>query len=151
MKMPPMNAENKTFLQTVFPLLNTEAVKFMAVGAVNTLFGTAVMFLCYNAAGMNYWFSSAMNYILGSILSFFLNKYFTFSHKGHTLAAALKFTVSISICYLLAYAPVKFVIRELMADFSPDIQENAALGAGAVIFVVLNFLMQKFFVFRTKK
>ena len=55
-------------------------LKFLIVGVVNTLFGTAVMFSLYNLAGCSYWISSAANYILGSILSFFLNKYFTFQN-----------------------------------------------------------------------
>lgn len=57
------------------------AVKFIFVGIINTVFGTAIMFGLYNLAGCSYWISSAANYFLGSILSFALNKHFTFRNQ----------------------------------------------------------------------
>lgn len=71
-------------------------LKFLIVGVVNTLFGTAVMFSLYNLAGCSYWISSAANYILGSILSFFLNKYFTFQNKERPWRQVVRFTVNIA-------------------------------------------------------
>ncbi len=133
-----------------FKNLSGEAVKFTVVGIVNTLFGTSVMFLCYNLLGMNYWLSSAANYFFGSILSFFLNKYFTFRHKGNTLFSAVRFTLSIVVCYLIAYAAADSLIRCLLADAAETVRDNIAMSVGMVLFVGLNFCMQKFFVFRSK-
>jgi len=62
--------------------------KFIIVGIINTIVGCGVMFGLYNLAGCSYWMSSAANYIVGSILSFFLNKYYTFQHKGDMLGSA---------------------------------------------------------------
>ena len=76
--------------------------KFILVGIANTLFGSAIMFLFYNAFHFSYWVSSAANYVFGSILSYFLNKHFTFRKKGDTLKSVLRFTVNILLCYLLA-------------------------------------------------
>ena len=59
-------------------LIDRRLAKFLLVGVINTLVGTAIMFGLYNLAHCSYWVSSAANYILTSILSFFLNKYFTF-------------------------------------------------------------------------
>ena len=56
-------------------------VKFILVGIVNTVVGTAVMFIAYNAFHLSYWISSAANYVVGSVCSYFLNKYFTFQNK----------------------------------------------------------------------
>lgn len=55
--------------------------RFVLVGIINTLFGTAIMFVFYNVFGLSYWLSSASNYFFGSILSYFLNKYYTFRYK----------------------------------------------------------------------
>ena len=55
--------------------------KFILVGVINTLVGTAVMFGCYNLLHLSYWVSSAANYIVGSVVSYFLNKNFTFQNK----------------------------------------------------------------------
>lgn len=59
-------------------LFDSTVVRFVLVGAVNTLFGAGIMFIFYNCLHLSYWLSSASNYFFGSILSYFLNKYFTF-------------------------------------------------------------------------
>ncbi|MBR5260556.1 MAG: GtrA family protein, partial [Oscillospiraceae bacterium] len=58
--------------------LDKTFLRFVAVGVVNTLFGSGIMFLFYNVFHFGYWISSASNYVFGSILSYFLNKHFTF-------------------------------------------------------------------------
>ena len=60
-------------------------LKFLIVGVINTLFGTAIMFISYNAFNVSYNISVFMNYFFGSILSYFLNKYFTFKNKENSL------------------------------------------------------------------
>ena len=62
-------------------LFDAKLWKFLLVGVINTLVGTAIMFGLYNIAGCSYWVASAANYVLTSILSFFLNKYFTFRSR----------------------------------------------------------------------
>lgn len=66
-------------------------LKFILVGIINTLFGTAIMFSFYNIFHFNYWISSGANYFFGSILSYFLNKYFTFEYKGNNIKTIVKF------------------------------------------------------------
>ena len=58
-------------------LLDVTFWKFVLVGIANTLVGTTVMFVAYNALHLSYWISSASNYVIGSIVSYFLNKYFS--------------------------------------------------------------------------
>lgn len=123
-------------------------LKFLIVGVVNTLFGTAVMFSLYNLAGCSYWISSAANYILGSILSFFLNKYFTFQNKERPWRQVVRFTVNIAACYLVAYGVAKPAVRMLLSGQSVSIQENAAMLVGMCIFTGLNCFGQRFFAFR---
>ena len=77
----------------VFKLIDRTLLKFVVVGVINTLFGSAVMFAMYNLLGCSYWVSSAANYIFGSILSFFLNKHFTFQNQSKGIGVVLKFTV----------------------------------------------------------
>ena len=59
----------KAFLRK---LMDPSLFRFLIVGVINTLVGSAIMFGLYNLAGWGYWLSSAANYILTSILSFFL-------------------------------------------------------------------------------
>ena len=125
--------------------------KFILVGIANTLFGSAIMFLFYNAFHFSYWVSSAANYVFGSILSYFLNKHFTFRKKGDTLKSVLRFTINILLCYLLAYGIAKPLIARLLSTSTISIQENVAMLAGMVLFVAFNYIGQRFFVFRDKE
>lgn len=135
--------KNKTLDNTFF--------KFAAVGILNTVVGTAIMFGLYNLAGASYWLSSAANYVLASILSYILNKKFTFRHKGDVVQSGIRFAVNIAVCYFAAYGVAKPCATALLDGFSKNIQENAAMLIGMCIFVVLNYIGQKVFVFRNSK
>ncbi len=126
-------------------------LRFVIVGVINTVFGTAIMFVFYNVFGLSYWLSSASNYFFGSILSYFLNKYYTFRYKKHSWRVVARFVVNIGACYLIAYGIAKPLIAALMSGFSVTVQENAAMLCGMVLFVVLNYLGQRFFTFRREE
>ena len=129
-------------------LLDITFLKFILVGVINTLVGTTVMFLCYNAFHCSYWFSSAMNYIIGSVVSFFLNKHFTFQNKEHSWKVVIRFAVNIAICYFIAYGVAKPLVAYLLSGQTVTIQENGAMLVGMVLFVLLNYCGQRFFAFR---
>ena len=131
-------------------LVDRQAVRVVLVGILNTLVGSAIMFGFYNLAGVPYWIATASNYILVSILSFFLNKSFTFGHKGGTFRSGLRFAVNIGVCYLLAYGIAKPCAAALLTGRSLRMQENGAMLAGMCLFTVLNYLGQRWFVFGQK-
>lgn len=123
-------------------------LKFIVVGIVNTAFGMGIMFVFYNFFHLSYWISSASNYIFGSILSYFLNKHFTFQNKSKSLATVIKFTVNITVCYLIAYGVAKPLAVWLFSGFDAHVQNNVAMLAGSVFFVGLNYLGQRFWAFK---
>lgn len=131
-------------------LLDKTFWKFLLVGVANTLFGTVVMFLCYNLLHMGYWISSAANYVLGSILSYFLNKHYTFQNSEKGPGVVLRFVINISVCYLIAYGVAKPLTAWILSDMDRSIQENGAMLVGMCLFVGLNYLGQRFFAFRSK-
>lgn len=57
-------------MKKIQQLLDATFWKFVLVGIVNTLVGTTVMFVVYNALHLSYWISSASNYIIGSIVEY---------------------------------------------------------------------------------
>ena len=132
-------------------LLDRTFWKFSLVGIINTIVGTSVMFLCYNAFHLNYWVSSAMNYIIGSIVSYFLNKYFTFQNKQRSWKIVIKFIINISVCYLIAYGVAKPLVARILSGQSVTIQENGAMLVGMCLFVGLNYLGQRFFAFKKEE
>lgn len=123
--------------------------RFIIVGIINTIVGTAVMFGLYNLAGCSYWVSSAANYIVGSILSFFLNKYYTFEYKGDMAGSAVRFIINIAVCYLLAYGIAKPLVLAVLPG-SQKLQENVAMLVGMCLFVGFNYLGQRLFAFRDR-
>lgn len=128
--------------------IDQTTLKFILVGMVNTLFGGAVMFLCYNLFSLSYWISSALNYLLGSLLSFFLNKYFTFQSKKKSFREVFRFIVNILFCYLIAYGIARPLARKILGAASFRLRENLAMAIGLFLFTVINYLGQRFFVFR---
>ena len=137
-------------MKKLLTLFDVKMWKFLLVGVVNTLVGSAIMFGLYNLAHCGYWFSSAANYVLTSILSYFLNKYFTFKNTEKGWGPILRFAVNIGVCYLLAYGIAEPLMRWLLSAATPTLRENAAMLAGMVLFVGFNYLGQRFFAFRQK-
>lgn len=129
-------------------LFDKSLLRFLLVGAANTLVGMAVMFSLYNLAGFGYWAASVSNYVLTSILSFFLNKYFTFQNRARSAAQVLRFALNIAVCYLLAYAVAKPLVYAAMGAFSQTVRDNAAMLVGMCLFTGLNYIGQRFFAFK---
>lgn len=129
-------------------LLDVTFWKFVLVGIANTLVGTTVMFVAYNALHLSYWISSASNYVMGSIVSYFLNKNFTFQNKEKSVKQVVIFIFNITICYLLAYGFAKPIISWILSNQSKPVQDNLSMLAGMGAFVVFNYLGQRIFVFK---
>ena len=127
-------------------------ISFGIVGVINTIVGTIVMFSMYNLLGFGYWISSASNYIVGSICSYVLNKKYTFRVRDTSVIQILRFIINISVCYALAYGVARNLISYILDSHksSTKIIENISMVVGMFIFVILNFLGQKIFVFKKK-
>lgn len=123
-------------------------VRFIIVGIINTLVGAGVMFFMYNIAGAGYWVSSALNYIVGSIVSYFLNKYFTFRQKQKSLRIVLSFIANICACYLIAYGAARPLVEMMLSGSPTAVTDNISMLLGMAVFVGLNYLGQRFIVFK---
>ena len=146
-----MENKNRNYAVKIFNIqFDVITIKFIIVGIINTLFGTTIMFACYNLLHISYWWSSAANYFFGSILSFFLNKYFTFSSTQKSIDEMLRFIVNICGCYFIAYGVAKPLSLKILTSASKTIQENIAMMIGMVLFVLLNYIGQRYFVFRSR-
>ena len=126
-------------------------LRFILVGVINTLVGTAIMFGLYNLAHCSYWVSSASNYILTSILSFFLNKFFTFQNKEKSIGQVVRFAVNIAVCYLLAYGIAKPLCLYLLSGASSLVRDNVSMFVGMCLFTAFNYCGQRFFAFKNKE
>lgn len=123
-------------------------MKFLIVGVVNTVFGTAVMFVSYNLLHLDYWISTGANYVLGSILSYFLNKTFTFNNKENGIGTVLRYVLCILVCYGIAYGIAKPLVRYIVSSETVHFQENLAMIVGMCLFTVMNYFGQRYFAFK---
>ena len=131
--------------------LSREFLTFIVVGVVNTLFGTAIMLVLYNVFGCSYWVSSFCDYFFGSILSYFLNKHFTFHYQGTDWRSIVKCALNIIVCYLIAYSLALPLTRAALESLqlSKPVVENVAMLVGTVLFMIINYLGQKFYAFKS--
>ena len=132
-------------------IIDKTLFKFLVVGVVNTVFGSAIMFAMYNLAGFSYWISSCANYIAGSVLSFFLNKYFTFGVKQWTITMVFLFVLTIAVSYGIAYGAAKPAMNYLLRSSPLRVRENAALFTGMCLFTGINYLGQRLIVFKKRQ
>jgi len=127
---------------------NHSLPRFLAVGVLNTLLSAVIMFALYDAAHFNYWASSAISYVIGGILSFVLNRRFTFRSDTPLLPAAIKFAVTLAVCYLIAYSAAKPLVLLLFSDIlSKEWAERVAMLTGMALYTGLNYFGQRFFAF----
>ena len=140
-----------TMKKLLAKFLDATFLRFLAVGVINTLVGSGTMYALYNLARCGYWFSSAMNYVVGSIVSYFLNKNFTFRRKSRDLKQLLRFALNIAVCYLIAYRAARPLAAQLLSGASAAVRDNVAMAFGMCLFVALNYLGQRLFVFRAEE
>lgn len=137
-------------MKKLLSLMDAKMWKFLLVGLLNTLVGSAIMFGLYNLAGVPYWPASATNYVLTSILSYFLNKYFTFQNTETGWRPIVRFALNIGVCYLLAYGIAEPLVRWALSGATVTVRENVAMLTGMVLFTGFNYLGQRLFAFREK-
>jgi len=130
-------------------LLDKSIPIFLLVGIANTLVSALIMFLLED---LGYWLSTAIAYIAGAVLSFFLNRYITFKSKEKFLNSAIKFAISVALCYVIAYSLAQpfagFILKQ--TGITAIWQERITKLFGMGFYTVINYFGQRFFAFRRK-
>ena len=135
-----------------------EVLHFGIVGVL----GYVLIFVFYNVLHWNYWVASGTSYIIGSFISYFGNKKLTFKVEESNWKFVFRFAINIATCYFVAYGIAQPLVQSLMAGYSQmisdkigiapaTIEDNVAILFGMGLFIVFNFIGQKFFVFRKKE
>jgi putative flippase GtrA len=63
----------------------------------------------------------------------------------------LAFAANIAITYFISYKTAKIIIHYLLRNYSKEIRDNVSLFSGMCLCTILNYLGQRFFVFRKKE
>jgi putative flippase GtrA len=85
-------------------------LRFLGVGALNTLAGLAVIYVGMGLFGLDEITSNALGYGCGITLSFVLNRRWTFGHSGAAMPALLKFLATIGVAYAANLAAVVMAV-----------------------------------------
>ncbi len=125
-------------------------LKYVIVGLSTTAVGTGVMYLFYNAFHLSYWFSSASNQIIAAVLTFFLNKRVTFQVREWSVKLVFFYILNIAVCYVLAYGVARPLVQHAFSGMTLTGQDNVAMLVGLIIYKILNYFGQRFFVFQKK-
>lgn len=123
-------------------------LRFILVGAANTLIDFGVLFLL-TAWGMNLVPANMIATGIALTFSFFVNRSFTFGSSGNPLAQAVKFVI-VTLFGLWALQPL--VLLAGMALLEEPLGERVALFvskvAATIVSMVWNYLLYDRFVFR---
>ncbi|MAU33639.1 hypothetical protein CMN23_00660 [Candidatus Saccharibacteria bacterium] len=95
---------------------HVEKIKFAIVGGANTALDFLILFLL-TAFGMNAIVANYFSTGISFIFSFFVNKSFTFQHKGGSVAKQFALFIIITIIALWVIQPL--IIAGLLAALEP--------------------------------
>ena len=142
-------------------LLGSEGVKYILVGGSNTLISwvlTWLFTLILTSLAVDqdviYWVVSLVCFAIGVTYSYLLNRKYTFKAADMPVSRTLpRFLLNVGVCYLLSYYLAKrYLDYKFAADWAVSWPEQyvtlVKLLAANVLYVVLNYVGQKFFAFK---
>jgi len=118
-----------------------QAVRFGIVGLINTFVTVIIIFVLQNIFSVYFVIANAAGYFVGICSSFILNKFWTFKSKDSVKKEGLLFLLVTGVCYIIQLGVV------IMAKEKFGINVNISQFLGMCMYVVLNFLGNKFLTF----
>ncbi|HEY1783424.1 MAG TPA: GtrA family protein [Roseiarcus sp.] len=119
-------------------------LRFCAVGVINTAVGLGLIFSLMRFGGVQYVVANAIGYAVGTVVSFFLNRSWTFYHKGPVLSSAVRWFLVIAIAYGANVCAV-IVSHEYFG-----IDRYISQLSGMVAYTSLSYLGGRFYAFAPK-
>jgi len=123
-------------------IIDATTVRFVAVGAINTLVGLSCIYLSLYAFGLGNISANAVGYTVGIVVSFVLNKKWTFSHAGRSIPAFTRFLGVIAVAYATNLGTV------LVAAEGLGWNHYIAQALGIIPYTVVGYIGSRFFAFR---
>lgn len=132
-----------------------ETVSYLIVGVISTLISFALQFLFTTVLLWNYTGSSILSFALACPVSFFLNRKFTFHAEQLPLVkTAIRFCMIVIPCFVLSYFVLKpgvnLVFNQINLNWPEQYITYAKQIVANGVYIVINYLGQKFFTFYKK-
>lgn len=128
----------------ILALLRSSAIRYAAVGAVNTIIGYSVIYASMYFASLPTVPANALGYGVGFFCSFFLNRRVTFRSSARTATALPKFAAVNAAAYVANLATV--VLLERVAGVDPYL----AQAFGLLPYLAIGYLGSRYLVFPTQ-
>ena len=143
-----MTRKMKAFYNSKAAALILQFMRFGIVGASNTLISLGVYWLCFYVLHLNYQISNLIAHIISVTNAYYWNNRFVFKSgsagmKEHFKSYARVF-ISYSFTYLIGAGLLFMWVEKL------GVSEGIAPMLNLLITIPLNFLLNKFWVFRKK-
>lgn len=126
-----------------FYLLEFKLFRFSLVGVLNTLVGYGVIFLLLYV-GFIAEVANTLGYLVGFVNSYFFNKNWTFKSKNSHKSDFVRFGISVLVAFVAQFICMSVSIRIF------EVNVYAAQIIGGIIYVIVGFLLSKFFVFKDR-
>lgn len=132
--------------------LDKSLLIFLIIGGLNTVISMAGSFYLKNYAHWGLFASTAVMYALCSIASFYFNRKYSFESKAPLGKSILKFSVVITICFLLSYGLNNLIMPWVRAKYLQNMSDLwysviCILGI-QVVFTLLNYVGQRLWAFK---
>ncbi len=122
----------------------TTLFRFLLVGVLNTIVGLTITLICFRLIHTGYWTATAIGNVCGIWVSYLLNRRFTFRQQAGGWIYWVRFLIVVSLSYLIAYRLSLWSIHQ----FLPHFEETGAILIGMILYTILNYLGQSYWVFR---
>ncbi|AZU63790.1 GtrA family protein [Neobacillus mesonae] len=130
--------------------VNSDFIRFLLVGVVNTLTGLLIMLILLNSLGLSYWISTFTGNTIGACVSFLLNRTFTFRSTISFQKGIPRFCAIIFICYFSSYFCSEKILQAAGQIFTADqaMLQNGSVLLGSGFYTISNYFGQKYIVFK---
>lgn len=122
-----------------------ELIKYMIVGLINTATGYGVFWMLLRWVGCSPELANAISYVIALCVAFYLNRFFVFTGANSSTSSILRFFVAFAAAFLLNQAVLIVFFRIFLVP--AEIAQVFAM----IVYTVIFYLLNKFYVFRTLK
>ena len=118
-----------------------KSIKFILVGAVNTVATYALYVILVNA-GLQYAVALTLDYLVGILSGYLMNRHWTFVSHDSTHRSLVKYITTYVLVYLINLILLSLIVGLKILD--PVFGQVLALG----VVTMISFLLQNFWVFQ---
>ncbi|CAH1208495.1 hypothetical protein PAECIP111891_03230 [Paenibacillus allorhizoplanae] len=125
--------------------MQSQTIKFLIIGILNTVVGYLIYFLCLKFIDLNYMISLLCAHVLGVLHSYYWNSRWTFNTGRKTYKNLLKF----SGVYVISF----FINLLVLYIFINYLEQNALLSQVFALFLttLISFIGHKYWSFKISK